>query len=87
MQRRFPFAVLRIDFHAVVHQELQHRVLVSLRGPVQRGVVPLVHGIDASSLRDIVADDSQLAFVGGLENGIGRREHTRSEQSARQVTE
>ena len=87
MQRRFPFAVLRIDFHAVVHQELQHRVLVSLRGPVQRGVVPLVHGIDASSLGDVVADDSQLAFVGGLENGIGWCEHARSEQSARQATE
>lgn len=76
VQGRFSLAVLRVDIDSILHQERHDFVLVALRSPVERRVVPLVEGIDASPFGYVVANHSKPSFICRLKDGIGGSKHT-----------
>ena len=76
VQGRFPLAVLRVDIDSILHQERHDPVLVALCSPVERRVVPLIEGIDASPFGYIIANHSESSFIRRLKDGVGRSKHT-----------
>lgn len=76
VQGRFSLAVLRIDIDSILHQERHDPVLVALCSPVERRIVPLVEGIDASPFGYVVVNHSKPSFICRLKDRVGRSEHT-----------